>query len=182
VAKRTAELARRIQTIAKKLKLSSAILCNQNVMKTTPKSLFVKNSNWNALPRSARTRSTIAEMREKVRNHEAYQLSRASPMSIILRLSCFSFSRTSAFVAIITGSAVTMKKIHGPRDEDKVSGTRVRWRVGKGRRVRSKERLAPVEFVIASSIVRSKYKRGGEKKSVIPGPAKRDALYQTSYL
>jgi len=57
------------------------------------------------------------------------------------------------------GSAVTMKKKQGPREEDNVSGTRERGRVGKGRRVMLN--AVPVcwedvEFKIASSRVRSK--------------------------
>jgi len=49
-----------------------------------------------------------------------------------------------------------MKKKQGPREEDGVSGTRVRGRVGKGRRVRLKDVGWLVELRIASERVRSK--------------------------
>ena len=55
------------------------------------------------------------------------------------------------------GSAVTMKKKQGPREEDRVSGTRESGRVGKGRRVMlSAVPSGEVVFRIASSRVRSK--------------------------
>ena len=55
------------------------------------------------------------------------------------------------------GRAVTMKKKHGPREEDKVSGTRESGRVGKGRRVMLKAvGVEEVLLKIASWRVRSK--------------------------
>jgi hypothetical protein len=104
-----------------------------------------------------RINATNAEMIVKVRYHDAYQLSRRKPINIIHLLRCFSFSPTRAFMAINTaGRAVTMKKKQGPREEERVSGTRDRGRVGKGRRVTLKDVDCPVALNIDSWRVRSK--------------------------
>lgn len=60
-------------------------------------------------------------------------------------------------MAITTvGRAVTMKKKQGPKDDESVSGTLERGRVGKGRRVMLKCVGLLVELRMASSRVRSK--------------------------
>jgi len=157
VAKSTAVEVCLIQTIAKNDNDNSAIECNQNVKNTTPKSQFRKNSKPNALPSAAKIIPTSPEIILNVIYQLAYQLSRRRPINIIHLRRCFSFSLTRAFIAIRTaGSAVTMKKKQGPREEERVSGTRVRGRVGKGRRVRLKDVGWLVELRIASERVRSK--------------------------
>src|SRR5579871_1772024 len=101
--------------------------------------------------------ATRPPMMENVRYHEAYQDSLRRPISIIHRRRCFSFSPTRAFIAINTvGKAVTMKKKQGPRLEERVSGTRVRGSVGKGRRVILNDVGFRVALKIASSRDRSR--------------------------
>ena len=54
------------------------------------------------------------------------------------------------------GKAVTMKKKQGPRLEERVSGTRERGKVGKGRSIMLKDVGFPVALKIASSSVFSR--------------------------
>ena len=111
-----------------------------------------------ALPNAASTIATRDDVRAIVTYQAAYQLSLLSPINIIYRRKCFSFSPTKAVIAIRTeGRAVTMNKMQGPRDEVKLSGMRARGKVGNGRRVRLKYVGELVEELkIASSSVRSK--------------------------
>lgn len=140
VANSTAVEVCLIQTMAKKESDNSAIECNQNVKNTTPKLEFSKNSNPKAFPNPVKIIPTNPLIKLNVIYQLAYQLSLLKPISIMHLLRCFSFSLTKAFMAMRTaGRAVTMKKKQGPKEEDKVSGTRDRGSVGNGRRVRLKE-------------------------------------------